>query len=199
MKIGIISLQGDIEEHREATYRALDKLNVEGEVIEVKNVDELRSVNGIIIPGGESTTIGRLASRSLFSALKERIEKGLPVLATCAGLIVLAKKVYDRRVGETKQPLLGILDVLVERNAFGRQRESFEMYIKVPLIGEKPFKAVFIRAPLIRKVWGDAKSIANIKEGVVAVKQNNVLATCFHPELAEDTRFHELLIKTIKA
>ena len=83
MKIGIISLQGDIEEHREATYRALDKLNVEGEVIEVKNVDELRSVNGIIIPGGESTTIGRLASRSLFSALKERIEKGLPVLATC--------------------------------------------------------------------------------------------------------------------
>jgi len=199
MKIGIISLQGDIEEHREATYRALDKLNVEGEVIEVKNVDELRSVNGIIIPGGESTTIGRLASRSLFSALKERIEKGLPVLATCAGLIVLAKKVYDRRVGETKQPLLGILDVLVERNAFGRQRESFEMYIKVPLIGEKPFKAVFIRAPLIRKVWGDAKSIANIKEGVVAVKQSNVLATCFHPELAEDTRFHELLIKTIKA
>jgi 5'-phosphate synthase pdxT subunit len=194
MKVGVLSLQGDVEEHEEMTYKAFERLKIKGEVIRVKNrVDEL---DALIIPGGESTTIGALSLKDdLLSDLRGRIIHGQPTLATCAGLIFLAKKVYDRKIGATNQPTLGVLDVMVERNAFGRQKESFETYVHLPILGKEPFHAVFIRAPLIREVGENVSELASLNGMAIAIRQQNVIATSFHPELTEDARIHELLLK----
>ena len=196
MKVGILSLQGDIEEHEEMVYKAFERLNIEGEAVKVRNrIDEL---DALIIPGGESTTMGALSSKNdLLSSLKGRIIHGLPTLATCAGLIFLAKKVYDRKTGTTNQPTLRVLNVVVERNAFGRQRESFETYIHLPVLGKEPFHAIFIRAPIIKEAGDDVLELASLDGIVIAVKQQNIIATSFHPELTKDTRIHELLLKTV--
>jgi len=198
MKIGVLGFQGDIEEHVAATKEALKKLKIEGSVAVVKTPDELQEIDALIIPGGESTVIGGLAlfNKSL-NVIKDRIRNGMPVLGTCAGMIMLASRTYDRVVGETKQPLLAVLDVLVERNSFGRQRESFETELEVSINGLEKLKGVFIRAPSIREVNQGIETLAKLDGQVVAVRQNNIIGTCFHPELSGDTRLHEYFVKTI--
>ena len=198
MKIGILGFQGDVEEHVAITREALLKLGVDGDVAVVKTPDELREVDALIIPGGESTVIGGLAlfNKSL-SLIKEKVREGMPVFGTCAGMIMLATRTYDRVVGETKQPLIGVLDILVERNSFGRQRESFETELDVSIDGIEKLKGVFIRAPSIREVNQGVEALAKLDGQIVAVRQNKIIGTCFHPELSGDTRLHEYFIKMV--
>ena len=199
LKIGILSIQGDIEENIHSCKVALNELGVPGEVIGVKNYDEIHDVDGLIIPGGESTVISIMMSLkpSIWESLKQKIREGLPVLGTCAGMIILAKRVQDKTIGKTKQKLLENLDIMIERNAFGRQHDSFETDLNIPIIGEKPFKAVFIRGPVVKEVGKEVQILAKYNDEIVAVQQNNIIGTSFHPELTEDNRFHSLLIKTI--
>ncbi len=200
LTIGVLGLQGDIEEHLAITKLTLTHLGLDGEVIWVKTVNDVERIDGLIIPGGESTVIGRLAEyNKTLKAVKKRIYEGMPVLGTCAGLIMLARKVYDRVVGEVKQPILGVMDVVVERNAFGRQRESFEANLKIPILGEKPFRGVFIRAPAIREMGVQVKALCKLNDVVVAAQQHNMIGVAFHPELTDDTRLHQYFIKLIKA
>ncbi|MCY0874461.1 MAG: pyridoxal 5'-phosphate synthase glutaminase subunit PdxT [Acidianus infernus] len=198
MKIGVLAYQGSFEEHALQTKRALDKLKIDGEVIAVKRVNDL-DVDGVIIPGGESTTIGIVAQRmGLLEPLKEKIMEGLPVLGTCAGAIMLAKEVSDAKVGKKSQPLIGVMDISVIRNYYGRQRESFEANVDLRSIGGGIEKVVFIRAPAIVKVFGNAKSLSQFKDVHVMVQENNLLATTFHPELSGTTIVHEYFISMIK-
>ncbi len=195
MKIGVIGLQGAVNEHIDATKRAMKKLDIQGEVIWVGKPAHLESVDGVIIPGGESTTIGKLMQRTrTFERVKQLAVRGVPVLGTCTGLIVLAKR-GDELVMRTGQPLLELMDIAVIRNAFGRQRESFEVDLKIPSLGEKPFRCVFIRAPAVKEVWGDAEVIAEFQGKIVGVRQRNMLAVAFHPELTTDTRLHEYFLR----
>ncbi len=199
LKIGILSIQGDIEENIQSCKKALIESVVTGEVIEIKNYDEMLDVDGLIIPGGESTVFSILISlkQSNLELINQKISKGLPVLGTCAGMILLAKKVQDKTIGETKQKLLKNLDVTIERNAFGRQHESFETDLDIPIIGEKSFKAVFIRGPIVTEVGKDVQIIAKFNDKIVAVRQNNIIGTSFHPELTDDNRIHAYFIKMI--
>ncbi len=195
MKIGIVGLQGAVSEHLEATERAMQKLGIKGEAVWVGRPVQLEGVDGIIIPGGESTTIGKLMrTTGLFEQVKQLATGGKPILGTCAGLIVLAKR-GDEQVMRTRQPLLGLMDISVIRNAFGRQRESFEVNLEIPALGEEPFSAVFIRAPAVEEVWGDAKTLAEFQGKIVAVQQGSLLAVAFHPELTPDTRLHEYFLR----
>jgi 5'-phosphate synthase pdxT subunit len=198
MKIGVLAYQGSFEEHALQVKRALNKLKIDGEIIAVKRVNDL-DVDGIIIPGGESTTIGIVAQRmGLLEPLKEKIMEGLPVLGTCAGAIMLAKDVSDAKVGKKSQPLIGVMDISVIRNYYGRQRESFEANVDLRSIGGGIEKVVFIRAPAIVKVFGNAKSLSQFKDVHVMVQENNLLATTFHPELSGTTIVHEYFISMIK-
>ena len=199
LSIGIFGLQGDIEEHMAITKLALNQMKLDDAVIWAKTEKDIENVDGLIIPGGESTVIGRLAdyNRAL-KAVKEKIYDGMPVLGTCAGLVMLAKKVYDRVVADVKQPILGVMDVVVERNAFGRQRESFEVDLEIPALGKKPFRGVFIRAPAIREIGPEIKDLCKFNETTVAAQQHNVIGVAFHPELTNDTRLHQYFIKAIK-
>ena len=163
----------------------------------MKDLNELDEIDGLIIPGGESTVIGML----LFlqgvkpDLIRKKIQEGLPILGTCAGLIMLSNKAYDKTIGETKQPLLKVLDVTIERNAFGRQHESFESDLDIPYLGERRFNGVFIRGPAITEIGNNVEIIAEYDKKIVAVRQNNILGTSFHPELANDNRFHINLVK----
>lgn len=191
-------MQGDVEEHVEAWRRAAHVLGLEAEVVLVKDPGQLEGLSALSIPGGESTVIGGLSERSrLLEKLKESVLGGLPVLGTCAGMILLSKRSRDSVVGEKKQPLLGVLDVDVERNHFGRQPDSFEVDLAIPVLGEKPFRAVFIRAPIIKQVGPGVEVLARMEEGVVAVRQANIVATAFHPELSDDPRFHVFFLKQV--
>ncbi|MFQ6129874.1 MAG: pyridoxal 5'-phosphate synthase glutaminase subunit PdxT [Candidatus Hadarchaeaceae archaeon] len=195
MKIGIIGLQGAVSEHIEATKRAMQKLGIEGEAIWVGRPAELEGLDGIIIPGGESTTIGKLMQMTgLFERVKRLAKNGTPILGTCAGLIVLAKR-GDEQIARTKQPLLGLMDISAIRNAFGRQRESFEAELEISGLGKEPFTCVFIRAPAVSEVWGDAQVLAKFQGKIVAVQQGSLLAVAFHPELTPDTRLHEYFLR----
>ncbi len=195
MKIGIIGLQGAVSEHLEATKRAMQKLGIEGKAIWVGGPMELDGVDGIIIPGGESTTIGKLMQMTgLFERVKRLAKNGTPILGTCAGLIVLAKR-GDEQIIRTKQPLLGLMDISAIRNAFGRQRESFETELEISGLGKEPFRGVFIRAPAVSEVWGDAQVLAKFQGKIVAVQQGGLLAVAFHPELTPDTRLHEHFLR----
>jgi 5'-phosphate synthase pdxT subunit len=199
VKIGILSVQGDIEENFHACENALKHLGIQGQVENVKDHSEILDVDGLLIPGGESTVISTLLSlnQSNWKILKNKINEGLPVMGTCAGLIILSRRAYDKKIGETKQKLLENLDITVERNAFGRQHESFETELNIPLIGEKPFRAVFIRGPIIKEIGNDVKILAKYENKIVAVQQNNIIGTSFHPELTDDSRLHVYFIKTI--
>ncbi|MEM1557951.1 MAG: pyridoxal 5'-phosphate synthase glutaminase subunit PdxT [Thermoproteota archaeon] len=198
IKIGIIGLQGDIEEHEKSIMQACSEIGVGCNIIRVKKDESLKDIDCIIIPGGESTVIGGLLFRSnIFLELKRRIGNGLPVFGTCAGLVLLAKKVRDRVLGDTGQQTLGVLDAEVERNHFGRQRESFEALLNIPSIGGGPFKAVFIRAPVVTSVWNNTEVLATFENKIVFVRENNVFATSFHPELTEDTRIHKFFLNNV--
>ena len=198
LKVGVLALQGDVEEHISALKSSMDKLGIEGEVLWAKREEEIRGLDGLVIPGGESTVIGTLSTlKGAFRALKERARDGMPVMGTCAGLVVMARRVYDRVVGEVDQRTLGLLDVVVERNTFGRQRESFEAYLDIPALGCKGFKGVFIRAPTVKEIGPGVEVIARLGSHIVGVKQGNLLGLSFHPELSGDTRIHEHFLKMI--
>ena len=199
LKIGILSVQGDIEENFNAAKEALKQLDITGEIINVKEYNEMQNIDGLIIPGGESTVISTLISlkHSIWELLKNKINDGLPVMGTCAGLIMLSKRAQDKTIGKTKQKLLESLDITVERNAFGRQHESFETDLDIPIIGEKPFRAIFIRGPIVKEIGKDVEILAKYNDKIVAVKQNNLIGTSFHPELTEDIRLHSYFIQTI--
>ena len=185
-RVGVLALQGDVREHQ----RLLDKLGVES--IAVKRPAHLEDIDGLIIPGGESTTIGKMAVRfGLFDPLRSAIRDGMPVYGTCAGMILLAASLT-----EGDQPLIGALDVLVRRNAFGRQNESFESSLDVAGL-DQPFPAVFIRAPWIEKVGDKVEVLASINSHPVMVRQDAIMASSFHPELTGDGRIHQMFLDTI--
>ncbi|MFH1447484.1 MAG: pyridoxal 5'-phosphate synthase glutaminase subunit PdxT [Candidatus Micrarchaeota archaeon] len=186
MKIGVIGIQGAVSEH----IRIVELLG--HDAVWINGPGGLEGVSGIIIPGGESTTIGRLMIKAcLFDAVRKRALAGMPVYGTCAGMVMLSKK-GGGQVKRTGQKLLGLMDIEVERNAFGGQRESFEKVLDVGRI--KGFQCVFIRAPAVKRVWGSANVLARVNGKIVAVEQGNLLATSFHPELTDDTRIHEYFI-----
>ena len=198
--IGVLGVQGDIEENLTAARNALKDMQVAGETTRVLYPEQIEGVDGLILPGGESTVISSLITihhGGIFQVIKKVISDGLPALGTCAGMIMLSRRAYDRVVGETKQQLLGNLDVEVERNAFGRQSQSFEADLEVPFIGKDSFRGVFIRSPVVKKVGNDVEVLTKIDDKIVGVRQNNIIATAFHPELSGDTRFHREFIKSV--
>jgi 5'-phosphate synthase pdxT subunit len=199
IKVGVLGIQGDIEENVLATVEALKKLNLRGTVESVRYSESIAELDGLILPGGESTVIGSLLSiqGKVFQTIKKKITEGMPVLGTCAGLIMLSKRTYDKVVGETKQKLFGMLDVVIERNAFGRQHESFEADLEIPVLGKEPFRGIFIRSPIVNNVGESVTILTKLNDKIVAVKQNNIIGTSFHPELSSDRRLHELFIKDI--
>jgi 5'-phosphate synthase pdxT subunit len=196
--IGVLGLQGDIEENVAATSQALQELHIDGSIDMVRYPEEIEKIDGIILPGGESTVQSTLAAiqRSL-PVIKKRISEGMPVLGTCAGMIMLSKRAYDRIVGDTKQKLIGNLDVVIERNAFGRQNDSFEADLSLDMLGKEPFKGVFIRAPAVSEIGKDVEVIGKLNNRIVAVKQKNIIGTAFHPELSGDSRMHRHLINMV--
>jgi len=199
LNIGVFAVQGDVEENLASTRVALDELGIKGTVSTVKTPDQISKLDGIILPGGESTTIGQLSLvNGSLKKIKEKIEAGMPAMGICAGLILLAKEVKDHTVGKTEQPLLDLLDVKVERNSFGRQRDSFEADISMESIKIPKFKGVFIRAPSILEVGKNVEVISKLNEKTIAVKQKNILATVFHPELTHDVSMHKYFINMIK-
>ena len=199
IKVGVLSLQGDVAENIASTKTALSELDKTGTVTEVKTPEQISELDGLIIPGGESTMIGQLSLiNGSLKKIKEKIEAGMPVLGICAGLILLSKKAKDRVVGDIDQPLLDLLDVQVERNSFGRQRDSFEAEISMDSLNIPKFNGVFIRAPSISEVGENAEVISKFNEKIVAVKQGNMLATAFHPELTQDVSLHKYFVNMIK-
>jgi len=188
MKIGVLASQGAFAEH----LAILRQLGVEA--VPVRLPRELVGLDGLIIPGGESTSIAKLIlGDGLAAKIKKQAEDGLPVFGTCAGMILLANDVSDSTV-----PSLGLLKVKVRRNAFGRQRDSFETELEIPALGEKPFPGVFIRAPIIEKANSGVEILATLTDGtIVAVRQDNIVASSFHPELTNDLRFHQYFLNIV--
>jgi 5'-phosphate synthase pdxT subunit len=171
-------------------------LGVKGAVVSVRRPSDLEEVSCLVIPGGESTTISKLLRRfELHDRIVRMAEEGVPMMGTCAGCVLLAKE-GDAEVEKTGTRLLGLMDMGVDRNAFGRQRESFEAPLDIAGL-EAPFPGVFIRGPVIRKVWGDCKVLSSYGDKIVMARQGNMLALSFHPELSGDSRVHEMLLKMI--
>jgi pyridoxal 5'-phosphate synthase pdxT subunit len=189
--IGVLALQGDVREHLIALAAA------DAVARPVRRPEELAEVDGLVIPGGESTTMSKLAVLfGMMEPLRERIAAGLPVYGTCAGLIMLADKILDPRSG---QETLGGIDMIVRRNAFGRQNESFEAAVEVAGVTDGPVDGVFIRAPWVESVGAEADVLAEHDGHIVAARQGNALATSFHPELTGDHRVHGLFVDMVRA
>jgi len=196
MNVGVIALQGAVSEHIDAVKRAMQELQVEGKAYAVRRKKDLEYADGLIIPGGESTTISKLLDKfSMLKMIRQRAKSGMPIMGTCTGCILMAKK-GDHEVEKTDTKLLFLMDMKVTRNAFGRQRESFEAELNIKELKE-PFHAVFIRAPAIEKVWGNCEILATFEDKIVMARQDNLIAAAFHPELTNDTRIHILLLKMI--
>ena len=191
LKIGVLALQGAFIEH----CHILQKLGVDAP--EIRLPGQLQALDGLIMPGGESTTILKLMhGYGLFQPLKELISRGFPVWGTCAGMICLASRIKNSQQSSL-QPL-EVMEITVKRNAFGRQVDSFEIELDMPVLGTQPYHAIFIRAPLIEKVGERVEVLAKLPEGViVAARQGNLLASSFHPELTVDARFHQYFIKVV--
>ncbi|GAB4460237.1 MAG: pyridoxal 5'-phosphate synthase glutaminase subunit PdxT [Armatimonadaceae bacterium] len=192
VRVGILALQGDYAAHRHATEVA------GGESFEVRTPEQVREADALILPGGESTTIGRLMTRfGLDTAIQEAHAEGKPIFGTCAGMILLAKRIaHGAKQGG--QPVLGLLDVSVARNAWGRQVDSFEADIDAPTIAPNAtVRGVFIRAPLIEEVGPGVDVLARFDDKIVLVQQGNVLASAFHPELTGDSRVHRYFLKMV--
>jgi len=186
-RVGILALQGDFSEHL-AAFVQLDC-----DAVLVKRTAEVRGCDALVIPGGESTTIGKLCRRfGLDEAIVELSERGAPIWGTCAGMILLAKEIEG-----SDQWRLGLMDITVRRNAFGRQVDSFEADLTIEGVTGGPVRAVFIRAPFVTEVRADARVLARLDEKIVMVRQDNLLATAFHPELTDDTRIHEYFLNMI--
>ncbi|MGO9308537.1 MAG: pyridoxal 5'-phosphate synthase glutaminase subunit PdxT [Spirochaetia bacterium] len=189
MRIGVLALQGDFFEHA-AVLRGLGV-----EAVEVRKARQLSELDGLVIPGGESTTIGKLMQDcGLLGPLRERIAAGMPAFGTCAGAIVLA-----RDIGGLDQPLIGIMHIRVRRNAFGRQLESFETLLPIPALGDQPMRAVFIRAPAIISAGDGVEVLARLPDGaIVAAREAHMLAATFHPELTGDGRLHRYFVELVR-
>jgi 5'-phosphate synthase pdxT subunit len=188
MKIGVLAAQGAFIEHIEV----LRQLKVD--TLPVRLPRELAGLDGLIIPGGESTSISKLMlAYNLMDEVGNLARSGLPIFGTCAGMILMAGKISDSDVLP-----LGLIDIVVDRNAFGRQRESFEAELSIPVLGEEPFPAVFIRAPAIKQVNGKAEILARLDDGTaVAARQGKLLVSAFHPELTSDLRFHQYFLDIV--
>ncbi|HIH69693.1 pyridoxal 5'-phosphate synthase glutaminase subunit PdxT [Methermicoccus shengliensis] len=192
MRTGVIALQGDVSEHVHSLKRAAAHMGIEIEVVPIRRRGTVPSCDVLVLPGGESTTLCRLLSQEgILEELVDAAHRGMPILATCAGLIVLASE-GDELVERTGQRLAGVLDIAVRRNAFGRQRESFEAPVEVKGIGT--FPAVFIRAPAVERVGEAVEVIATLDGRIVGVQQDNTVAVAFHPELTEDVRLHAYVL-----
>jgi len=191
-RIGVLALQGAVDLH----VHALERLGVEA--VEVRRAEHLRRVDGLILPGGESSTISKLlVINELFDPLAERLNSGMPAFGTCAGMIMLSSEILD---GRDDQLSFGAIDIAVRRNAFGRQIDSFETDLNVIGLPEAPVHAVFIRAPVVERVGPGVEILAAVEEGrPVACRQGPILVTSFHPELSADLRLHELFIKGMAA
>jgi 5'-phosphate synthase pdxT subunit len=185
MRIGVLASQGAFAEHL-ATLRQLKVA-----AVPVRLPRELKNLDGLIIPGGESTTISKLMrAYDLVSEIRSLSEKGLPIFGTCAGMILLAKHISDSDAAP-----LGFMDITVRRNAFGRQVDSFETNLKIPALGDEPFPGIFIRAPLIEEVGSGVEVLARLDNGtIVAARQGKLLTAAFHPELTSDLRFHQYFL-----
>ena len=198
LQIGVLSIQGAVSEQLEVVTSAASELGLKNfHARSVRRLDDFEQVSGLIIPGGESTTISKLLIKfGLFNRIIDRVtQENLPILGTCAGSIVLAKE-GDLEVEETETELLRLMDMRVLRNAFGRQRESFESDIRIK--GFKgPYHAVFIRAPVIEKVWGECKVLATFENKIIMAQQGNLIAVVFHPELTDDLRIHKYFLEMI--
>ena len=195
MRIGVIGVQGAVSEHISSTRKALENLGIRGEVVWVRRRRDLEGVSGLILPGGESTTISKLMERNgIFDEVRRLGLEGVPIMGTCAGLILLAKTVLGAIPG---QRFLKLLDAEVARNAYGRQVDSFEAPIRLTF-SDRPFQGIFIRAPRILRLYGKARPIAYRGEEVVGAEEGNLIGLAFHPELADDTRVHEYFIEKIR-
>lgn len=194
-RVGVLALQGDVREH----ISALDQAGASA--VAVRGVDHLRDIDGLVIPGGESTTMSKLALRDGFmKPLREARAAGMPMYGSCAGMIMLADRIHD---GRADQETIGGLDIDVRRNAFGRQVDSFEMDLLIPVLGEAPFPGVFIRAPRVEAVAPAVTVLGRIDVGeragsIVAVEHAGLLATSFHPELTGDTRVHAYFVEMMR-
>lgn len=188
MRVGVLALQGAFIEHEKVLK------NLGCETVQVKKRKQLDGIDGLIIPGGESTTIGKLMNEfQLTDRIKEIAESGIPIFGTCAGLILMAKE-----IAASDQPRLGLMNITAHRNAFGRQVDSFETDLEVEGLDGGPFKAVFIRAPYIKEVKNGVKVLSRVGDKIVLARERNFLAAAFHPELTDDNRIHNLFLEQIK-
>ena len=196
LTIGIIGIQGAVSEHIYSMNQALKKTNTSGKVFIIKNKEQIMDIDALLFPGGESSTISKMMVKSgFYDLLFKRIkEDNLPVMGTCAGCILLASEISNN-YDEVKS--LSAMDMKVKRNAFGRQKESFEANIKINGFTDL-YNAVFIRAPIIEKVWGNCKILSKIENKIVMARQKNQLAISFHPELTNDLRIHEYFLDIFK-
>lgn len=188
MAIGVLALQGDFREHKHMLER------IGAEVVEVRQPKHLERVDRLIIPGGESTTIGKLmVLYKLLEPVRERAREGMPLWGTCAGAILMAKRIAD---GKPDQPNLGLMDIMARRNAFGRQLDSFEADLRIDQLGEEPLHTVFIRAPSLEQPGANVEVLAALEDGrIVAAQQGRLLASAFHPELTNDDRMHRYFLE----
>lgn len=187
-RVGVLALQGDVPEHLRAAEQA------GAEAVPVRRAVDLDEVDALILPGGESTTIGKLLDRyGLIEPIRARARAGMPILGTCAGLILLAREIEG-----SEQPRLGLLDVTVRRNAYGRQVESFETDVTAPALGPEPVRAVFIRAPRVTRTGPEVDVLAESDGAPILIQQGSLIGAAFHPELAGEARIHRFLLEQIK-
>jgi len=199
LKLGVLAIQGDVAENVSSLENSITELNQDATVNVVKTPEEIAELDGLLIPGGESTTIGQLSLvNGSLKEIKQKVESGMPVLGICAGMVLLANNASDKIVGKTEQPLFDFLDIDLERNSFGRQGESFEANISMDSIGISNYNGVFIRAPTITTASNDIEVLAKLNEKIVAIKKGNIIGTSFHPELTEDLAVHKYFVNLVK-
>jgi 5'-phosphate synthase pdxT subunit len=199
LTVGVLSIQGDVQENLVSVKAAINELGIDGKVIDVRKPEEISQLDGLIIPGGESTTIGQLSLvNGSLKEIKQKVESGMPVLGICAGMVLLANNASDKVVGKIEQPLFNFLDIDLERNSFGRQRESFEANISMDSIGISNFNGVFIRAPTITTTSNDIEVLAKLDGKIIAIKKGNIIGTSFHPELTRDLSIHKYFVNLVK-
>ncbi len=202
VQIGVLAVQGDVLEHVNMMNEVLEKKGIKSKTILVRKPEQIEQLDGLIIPGGESTVMSRLVSEMRFdnklvNTIREKVKNGMAILGTCAGTIMLSKTSKDHVVKDFSQVILELMDIDVIRNKYGRQQVSFELPITIEGFGKQPFPGVFIRAPVITSVGKNVDILARNSEEIFAAKQGKLLAATFHPELTDDMRFHEYFLNLI--